>query len=88
MIGKAAVMSDFFNGEEDILQKIIIMFELLNGTIISTVALFNKTFGEGKWKIDTGRLSRLAIDLPPFARKAGIQPCNINLWQPKFEDHR
>ena len=41
--------------------------------IISTVELVNKTFGEGKRKIDNEQLFLLAIDLPPFARKAGIR---------------
>ncbi len=73
MIGKAAGVSDFFDGEEEILQKITdTMFELPNGTVISTVELVNKTFGEDHgFSID--QLFLLAIDLPPFARKAGIR---------------
>ncbi len=66
-------MCDFFDGKEEILQKITdTMFELPNGTVISTVELVSKTFGEDHgFSID--QLFRLAIDLPSFARKAGIR---------------
>ena len=64
----------YFDGEEELLRKLVdTMFELPSGTVISTVALVNKTYGEENWDIDTERLFQLAIDLPPFARKAGIR---------------
>ena len=49
------------------------MLELPSGTVISTVELIDRTFGRGKWNFDIEQLSRLAINLPPAARKAGMR---------------